>query len=59
MIHRQGGRIQIECDACDEVFKGDSGEWDEVWPEAKSEGWTTRKIGTEWLHRCPSCGADR
>ncbi len=58
MIDRQGGRILIECDSCDEVFQGEQGaEWDDVWGPAKREGWTSRKIAGEWLHGCPKCGA--
>lgn len=56
MIDRQHGKIQVECDSCDEVFAGDSDDWQEVWPAAKREGWTTRKIADEWLHGCPTCG---
>lgn len=58
MIDRQGGRICIECDSCDEVHEGERGEeWNVVWAAAKAEGWTTRKIANEWLHGCPRCGA--
>lgn len=56
MIDRQHGKIQIECDSCDAVFEGDSGEWNEVWPAAKRDGWRTRKIGSDWVHGCPKCG---
>lgn len=56
MIDRQHGKIQIECDSCDEVFQGASDDWQEVWPAAKGDGWTTRKIADEWLHGCPKCG---
>lgn len=58
MIDRQGGKILIECDSCDEVFEGDEGaEWSVVWPEAQRDGWRSRKIANEWLHGCPKCGA--
>lgn len=58
MIDRQGGRILIECDSCDEVFEGEHGaEWADVWPAAKRDGWTARKIAGEFLHGCPKCGA--
>lgn len=56
MIDRQHGKIVIECDSCDEVFEGKSAEWNEVWPEAKREGWKSKKIGSEWVHGCPKCG---
>lgn len=51
MIDHQGGKILIECDSCAEVFEGENAE-----PEAKREGWRTRKIADEWLHGCPKCG---
>lgn len=57
MIDRQHGRILIECDSCDEVFEGEKDEeWATVWPAAKREGWSGRKIANEWLHGCSKCG---
>jgi rubredoxin len=57
MIDRQGGRILIECDSCDQVFEGEHGaEFQAVWTAAKDDGWKSRKIGDEWLHGCPKCG---
>ncbi|MCV0384872.1 MAG: hypothetical protein K5821_00340 [Nitrobacter sp.] len=57
MIDRQGGRILIECDSCDEVLDTETGEFDEALALMKREGWSVRKIADEWLHGCPSCGA--
>jgi uncharacterized C2H2 Zn-finger protein len=58
MIDRQGGKVLIECDSCDEVFEGEPGdEFSLVWSSAKRDGWATRKIAGEWLHGCPKCGA--
>lgn len=57
MIDRQGNRILIECDSCDEVFDGAEGaEFTAVWPEAKRDGWRSRKIDDQWVHGCPKCG---
>lgn len=57
MIDRQGGKVLIECDSCDEVFSGEPGdEFKDVWNSAKREGWRTRQIAGEWLHGCPKCG---
>jgi hypothetical protein len=57
MIDRQGYKILVECDSCSEVFEGDEDqEWNEVWPEAKREGWRTKKIANDWVHGCPKCG---
>jgi hypothetical protein len=57
VIDRQGGRIVLECDSCDEVFEGEEdAEWAEVWSEAKRQGWRSKKIADEWVHGCPRCG---
>jgi hypothetical protein len=57
MIDRQGLKVLIECDSCDEVFSGDDlAKFKDVWAAAKREGWRTRKIGEEWVHGCSRCG---
>lgn len=57
MIDRQGNRILIECDCCDEVFQGDEdAAFAETWGRAKRDGWRTRKIDRDWLHFCPKPG---
>ena len=57
MIDRQGRQILIECDSCDEVFRGEEGaEWAEVWAAARREGWKSKKIGKDWVHGCGRCG---
>lgn len=57
MIDRQGGRIVIECDSCDETFEGEVGaEFGETWADAKRDGWKTSKVGNDWVHGCPRCG---
>ena len=57
MIDRQGGKVLIECDSCDEVFEGEPGdEFSVVWKAAKDDGWRTKKIGDEWVHGCERCG---
>lgn len=56
MIDRQHGKIIIECDSCDAVYEGASGDFQGVWASAKQEGWTASKIADEWLHGCPKCG---
>ena len=56
MIERQHGHILIECDLCGQVFEGESGEWNEVWPLAKAEGWQAKKVDESiWMHNCPDC----
>jgi hypothetical protein len=57
MIDRQGGRICIECDSCDEVFEGEPrAEWAETWAAAKADGWKSKQIGGDWVHGCKRCG---
>jgi hypothetical protein len=57
MIDRQGNKIIIECDMCDETVEGgEKEEFAPVWAEAKQGGWTVRKVANEWLHGCPKCG---
>jgi uncharacterized C2H2 Zn-finger protein len=57
MIDRQGSKILIECDSCDEVFEGDEdAQFAEVWGAAKRDGWRSKQIGGEWVHGCPKCG---
>lgn len=58
MIDRQHGKIVIECDSCDDVFEGDSDDWQTVWAAAKQDGWRSKKIGSEWVHGCKKCGVD-
>jgi hypothetical protein len=56
MIDRQGNRIVLECDSCEETFEGDEdAEWADVWAVAKREGWRSKKIGDEWIHGCGKC----
>lgn len=56
MIDRQGAKILFECDACDNVFESeDHQEFTEAWTAAKRDGWRAKKIGSEWVHECPSC----
>ena len=57
MIHREHGKIVIECDSCSELFEGErDAEFAQVWAEAKRDGWKTKKVGTEWVHGCARHG---
>lgn len=56
MIDRQGGRILVECDSCDEVLDTETADFDEARHRMRREGWHARKIAGEWLHGCPGCG---
>lgn len=55
---RQYGHIIIECDGdCDGTtfMLGVGDPFENVWNEAKEEGWTARKDGLTWRHYCPHC----
>lgn len=57
MIDRQGNRIVVECDSCDETLASEEGEtFTEFWNGAKRDGWKIRRIGADWVHGCPRCG---
>jgi hypothetical protein len=57
MIDRQGRRIVVECDSCEQTFESEEGmEFPSFWAAAKEEGWRSRHIGADWLHGCPRCG---
>ena len=59
MIDQQGDLIVLECDSCPETIEASEEDgWNELWPRAKRLGWTSRKIGTEWVHSCANCGVD-
>lgn len=57
MIDRQGGKILVECDSCDEVLDTETADFEEAREAMKREGWRTRRLGGEWVHSCASCGA--
>lgn len=50
--------IRFNCDrrGCRKNFETDLDQsFDASWSEAKDRGWTTRKLGNNWFHRCPEC----
>lgn len=56
MIDRQGGKILVECDSCDQVLDTETGDFEEARSVMRREGWKVRQIAKEWLHGCPKCG---
>lgn len=56
MIDRQGGKILVECDSCDQVLDTDTGDFEEARAVMRREGWKVRQIAREWIHGCPRCG---
>ncbi len=55
MLDRQAGWFVVECDKCAETFDTEEAEFYKALGSIKCEGWTSRKIGSEWTHSCPSC----
>lgn len=53
-VHR---KIEILCDGvgCHEFFEEDTNSWQEAWNSAQADGWTSKKVDTEWFNYCPSC----
>lgn len=55
MMDRQNGDIIFECDHCGDTLDTETGDFSEAWAQAKSDGWNTRKVGSDWFHSCPGC----
>lgn len=55
MIERQDGTIQFVCDACPEHLETGDTDFAAANVTRRGEGWTTEKVGPEWLHLCPGC----
>lgn len=49
------GPISFQCDKCPEVAETHCEEFSGAHAKIKARGWTTRKIGDDWLHFCPDC----
>ena len=55
MMTRIHGKIQFECEGCDEVLDTDTGDWDEAHEVFKQENWKSYKVGDIWYHNCAEC----
>lgn len=55
MIDRQHGKPVFSCDECGDVFETHHTEFSEIWASAKLDGWTARKIGRDYIHKCGAC----
>jgi hypothetical protein len=55
MIDRQHGDVVFECDECGATLETEQADFQSAWNMAKREGWRTRKIGEDWVHKCPEC----
>lgn len=52
------GEVVFECDTCGETFGYDGPDFARVWSAAKREGWTARKVGQDWVHKCNECNVE-
>lgn len=58
MIERHEGQVVFECDACPEELETDEDDFHTALALFKREGWKAEKVGSEWVHTCPSCQHD-
>jgi hypothetical protein len=57
IVNASGGLVEgFSCDGCSMSYEADdSGEFSEVWPEARKDGWRAVKENGKWVHYCPVC----
>lgn len=55
MIDRQKGKFVAECDECGEVEETSRTNFADAWDVLNRDGWTARKVGDVWTHKCPRC----
>jgi hypothetical protein len=56
VVDLQKGRYVLQCEACDELFKGTE-ECTDVWNWAKAEGWEVRQVSGRSVLVCPYCAS--
>lgn len=50
------GHITMSCDGCPGSYlEDDAGDFQAVVAEARDQGWTIQKRGSDWFHFCPGC----
>jgi Fe2+ or Zn2+ uptake regulation protein len=54
-IHRERHGILFECDGCSNTLDTETKEWERAKQLLDTEKWKAEKVGTDWLHLCPSC----
>ncbi len=54
MIDKSYGKFYIYCDGCGEELET-ADTFDEALSLIDAEGWTTKRLDTEWAHLCPKC----
>lgn len=58
MIQRQDGQVVFECDTCPEELETEEDDFHAALAVFKRDGWRAEKVGSEWVHTCPSCVQD-
>ncbi len=48
-------KITFECDECGDELDTETADFDDAKEHARSEGWRTKKDGSDWLNLCPDC----
>lgn len=54
-LQRIHNEVVFECDACGETFEIGDEDFNTTWNAAKREGWSARKVGQDWVHKCNEC----
>lgn len=58
-LHRIKGKIEFECDTCQEILASETADFHEAIEKLRSEGWTALppldKAHGDWRHRCNNC----
>ena len=57
MLDRQHGKIVFECDDCGAVLETGESDFSDAVSAMRDAGWTSRKIGDVWTHKCEECGS--
>jgi len=57
-LTRASGIVYFECDTCGETFDVNDEDFATTWNAAKRDGWTTRKVGKDWIHTCGACNIE-
>ncbi len=56
ILNNKGTRlIKFECDGCGEILDPNTANFTEATHEVDEAGWSYRKIGEKWVHKCLDC----
>lgn len=57
MISKEYGKYYISCDGCEQELEP-APTFGEALDRIEAEGWSTTKIGDEWVNLCKTCQED-